>query len=223
MTCLWGVRRRRRRGGRRPSILRRMLWKGLGCYWTRGTRGERGRRGGSGVFRSPRPTPRFAALFVDIWQWLCLVLLVILPCAVFYCVVGRPKMLVIMAGMFQKDSYAARKLRPSLMPVWHVQGWYCWFFTSSCVPSYAVRPRCSASRPVWTRRTVLSDTVGFFWEIISGKCFVFCAMRGSTADSRSCVRLRRLSCGSVRSRRRHWQWHVHGWFACYVAPRVVFP
>ena len=27
----------------------------------------------------------------------------------------------------------------------------------------------------------------------------------------------------VRARRRFWQWHVHGWFAGYVAPRDVFP
>ena len=70
MTCLWAVRRRRRRGGRRPSSKRLRLRRGLGCHWTRRARGERGRRRGSGVFRSPRPTPRFAALVVDIWQWL---------------------------------------------------------------------------------------------------------------------------------------------------------
>ena len=135
MTCLWAVWRSRRRGGRRPSSKRLRLWRGLGCFWIRRARGERGRRGGSGVFRSPRTTPRFAALVVDIWQWLCLVLLVIFPRAVFYCVVGSPKMLVIMAGMFLMYSYAARRLRPSSMPVWHVQGCYCWFFTSRCVPS----------------------------------------------------------------------------------------
>ena len=91
-----------------------------------GRGGRRGRRGGSDVFRSPRPTPRIAALVVDSRQWLWLVLLASFPRAVFYCVVVRPMMLVNMAGMKQKDSYAARRPRPSSIPAWHVQGWYCW-------------------------------------------------------------------------------------------------
>ena len=47
-------------------------------------------------------------------------------------------------------------------------------------PSVFVWPRCSA----WFRRTVLSDTVlDSSGRFASGKCFVFSAMLGSTADT----------------------------------------
>ena len=105
--CPWTVRRSRRGGGRRPSSKRLRLWRWLGCNWTRRARGGRGRRGGSGVFRSPRPTLRIAALVVVIRQWL--VLLVFLPRA------------VLLSG-----------------------------------------PRCSSSRPVFSRRTVMLRGCSYF-------------------------------------------------------------
>ena len=46
-----------------------------------------------------------------------------------------PRMLLILAGMYQEDSYAARRPRPSSFPAWHVQGWYCSSFLSRCIPS----------------------------------------------------------------------------------------
>ena len=50
-------------------------------------------------------------------------------------------MLVTMTGMYQKDSYAARRPRPSSMRAWHVQGWCCWFYTSRCVPSSCLQAK----------------------------------------------------------------------------------
>ena len=73
--------------------------------------GERGRRGGSGVFRSPRPSPRIAALVFDIRH-----------------------------GM-HKVGIAAFTPRAVFLLL-------------------AFKPRCSTSRPVWSRRTVMLPVCG---------------------------------------------------------------
>ena len=49
--------------------------------------------------------------------------------ALFPLVVLRPKMLGIMAGMDQKARCVARSSFRRGFRQWHVQGWYCWFFS----------------------------------------------------------------------------------------------
>ena len=68
-----------------------------------------------------------------------------------------------------------------------------------------------------------------------GQVAVFSAMLGSTADTSSCVRLRRLVllltlhlalCFFLSSGPRcaaSWQWHVQGWYCWYFTLHAVFP
>ena len=64
-------------------------------------------------------------------------------CAVFLSVVCRPEMLGIMASLDQKDSY--------------VLGWFLLVTVHLALCSFQsfAGQRCSASWPVWTRRTVM--------------------------------------------------------------------
>ena len=75
------------------------------------------------------------------------------PHTVFPSFVGRTELPGIIVGMNQKDFFhrACRRLRQ-----WHLQGWFCWLFRalSSFLLSFT-GPGCSASWPVWTRRTAL--------------------------------------------------------------------
>ena len=74
------------------------------------------------------------------------------PRAVFLPVVYRPVMIGIMTVLGQKDSYAATLLQ------WHVQGSFCWYFSS----------RCSASWPVSTRRTSSRFVDNGSWMVKAG-------------------------------------------------------
>ena len=59
---------------------------------------------------------------------------------VFPSIVVRPKMRCIMAGMLQKDRYVAMLFVEFFQ--WHVQGWYCWFFSPRDVFLFVVfRPQ----------------------------------------------------------------------------------
>ena len=79
--------------------------------------------------------------------------------AVFPCVVDKPRILGIMAGTAQKDSYEA--------------GVVCSLFV-------VCTPRMLASWPVWIRRTVM----GVLLLVFSGRWHQF--LLGSTADRCSC-------------------------------------
>ena len=102
---------------------------------------EQARRFQEGVgllMTSPDDSHDFGHFYVRLHQnvfgFLCLWFGFVAPLRWFEEDLG-PRMLVILAGVYQEDSYAARRPRPSSFPAWHVQGWYCWFFLSRCIPS----------------------------------------------------------------------------------------
>ena len=64
----------------------------------------------------------------------------------------RPKMLGILVGMDQKCSFHRARLR---FGQWHMLGWFCWLLLALCSLLSLTGPRCSASCPLWTRRTFL--------------------------------------------------------------------
>ena len=191
------MRRRRRRSVWRCTTKLQRLWNERVSCWSRrarGGRGKRGRRGRRGGFPGLPHIPLAAALVFDNGSGIVL-------------------------------------------------GGFAGFVL--CFPSLSSGPGCAASCSVWTRRTVLQRDsglsveplvsgshvqclprprhtgIGFFWEMTS-MTSLYSAQLGSTVDSCSCVRLRRLWCGSGCSRRRHWQWHVLCWFVGEEISRAVF-
>ena len=73
--------------------------------------------------------------------------------SVFPSYVGRPELPGIIVGMVQVDSLhrARRRLRQ-----WHLLDWLCWYFLLAlCSLLSLTGPRCSASWPVCTNRTVV--------------------------------------------------------------------
>ena len=83
---------------------------------------------------------------------------------------------------------------------------------SRCVPfccRYGSEGQFSATK-FWI---LLGD---YFWKM-------FRILRNAWFDSGFMLMRQTTEALVRRSRRRHWQWHVQGWFAGYVAPLVVFP
>ena len=76
--------------------------------------------------------------------------------------------------------------------------------------SSGVRIRCSASLPVWNRRTVMR-----LWHM---RGWLRCAPRGSSFCCQA--KMPGISAGMFQ-KDSYALWHMHGWFAGYVAPRAV--
>ena len=93
-----------------------------------------------------------------------------------------------------------------LAPLWPLQGCRVAGGLQGSSPSL-ITSRCSASWPVWTRRTrmplvlvVMTHLALYFLP-----CQVKMLCISASMDRRTVMRL----------------WHMHGWFAGYVAPRAV--
>ena len=162
------------------------------------------------------------------------------PCAVFVSLVGRPRMLVILADMDQEDSCSGMTVRAS-PEVFRKIG------ISWEINCYFLRPLVCGSQLFGTG--LPEECVRrFFWEITSGMVSVFSASRGDSGYM-FCVISRRLhgefsyflceggTLDPGHSRfflhtcpMRKWprslsfrQWHGYCWFADEIAPRAVFP
>ena len=112
MACLWAVWRSRRRGGRRPSSKRLRLWRGLGCYrtscsvllccWQPQDARHHGRHVPYGQLCCEEAAP-----VVDAGLACTRLLLLIFHLALCSFSCCQAKVLGILAGMEQKDSYVA--------------------------------------------------------------------------------------------------------------------
>ena len=124
--------------------------------------------------RSKRKLPQVLFWCADTTLWARVPLsLFFFWCAVFLSVDDRPKMLDIMAGTEQKNSYVLLMCKV---------GFPGDSAPHTVFPSLSSGSRCSASWPVWTRRTRM-QLVGFSPRPLVSGSHLFAVLLGSTLDT----------------------------------------